>query len=107
MVSGEIFHFKNFYCNSIRDFLTKVLMRNRVQLNWYEVLPGFFVQVSQIESIKELSQSEVEEINQEMLKDGDEVIFPENKLNKELPKKSDSDRIKMLNTQKKVKRKKI
>lgn len=83
MVSGQTFNIRNFAVDSINDFLRMVLMKNQTQVNWYEVIPGTFIQASLIEGITQLSNVELENINNPKLEDGNEVVFDEDKDNEE------------------------
>jgi len=70
--------------DTVQSFIKIVLMPQRVQLNWYQVIPGNWIQVSNIVSIVELSEEDVNRINNEYLESGDEIIMPEDLPNVEL-----------------------
>lgn len=91
MVGGEEFNIKNFAANSVPEFIKGILCRNQTQLNWYEIIVGTFIQVIHIESIKQLSNEELEKINNPTLDDRDEVVFDEDKDNQEIEESSESE----------------
>ena len=90
MVSGQDFVIRNFAANSVVGFIKMVLMPNRTQLNWYEIIPGNFIQVSQIQGIEKLEDKEPEEDKPEV-EDGEEIVLPKDKDNKEIEETSEPE----------------
>ena len=97
MVSGEEFIIRNFFSENINMFINGVLLKNQTELNWYEVIPGTFIKVSQIESITQLSEDDLEAAantpESGELKDGDEIVLPENKPNEDLEKTEETQEV--------------
>lgn len=80
MANGEEFNIRNFWATTASEFINGVLTKPGAQLTWYEVVPGELIQVSHIQSIRELTDEELAEEQKSKLEDG-EVIFPEDKDN--------------------------
>lgn len=81
---GREFNIRNFLANSVEEFIKIVLCKNQTQLNWYEAIPGTWIQTALIEAIVQLSNEELEEINKSALEDGDEIVLDADKSNQEI-----------------------
>ncbi len=85
MNNGKEFNISNFWANNIKDWIRTVLMPQGVQLLWSEIVPGNFVQVSQIQEIREMTKKDLEEIGKpegtedegDDLHDGEDNSVPE------------------------------
>ena len=77
MIDGKEFNIRN-PANSIKEFIRNAFMPDGGQLLWYEVVRGEQIQVDNIISIRELSETEVSEIlDQNRIGPAPEVEEPE------------------------------
>ena len=59
MNNKKEFHITNSSINGIQDWIIAALMPQGVQKLWFEVIPKHFIQVSQIQEIREMTDEEV------------------------------------------------
>lgn len=87
MKDGKEFNIRNPVINSIKEWIRISLMPQGIQVLWYEILPNVFIQVSQIQEIKELSEEEVENLNKPEIVEQEDSIESETLKNEEMQKK--------------------
>lgn len=76
MNSGKEFHVRNFAVDNVRDWIRVAFMPQGVQILWFEIIPKNFIQVSQIQEIKELTDQEVEDLNKPEIVEQEEEPNP-------------------------------
>ena len=86
MASGEAYRIRSFAVDDKIQFVNQVLSRNQTLLNWYEIVPGTLIKVSQICSIEELDLDDLPKKEEEVeeIVDGAEVVFKEDLDNAEI-----------------------
>lgn len=57
--NGREFNIRNIAARGIVDWIRSALMPQGVQLLWYQILPGTWIQVLHIQEIRELTEEEI------------------------------------------------
>ena len=77
LASKEVYYVRTRLAENVKEFIAAALMPYGNLLQWYEILPGEMIQVSQIESIRELTEEEVQELTRPKEVEDAEILNPD------------------------------